>query len=40
MNIMKWMNGWSCEDLDNCDADLIPVIIEMIREEQKELANR
>lgn len=29
---MKWM-GWSCADLDDCWADLVPVILEVMREE-------
>jgi hypothetical protein len=32
---MKWMGGWNYDDLDCCPSELIPVICEMIEEENR-----
>jgi hypothetical protein len=32
---MKWMGGWNYDDLDLCPSELIPVICEMIEEENR-----
>lgn len=37
---MKWM-GWSCADLDDCWADLVPVIhAEMAAEAQRRASRK
>lgn len=32
---MKWMGGWTYADLRACPHDLLPLIVEMMHEEQK-----